>query len=137
MDSVDVFNVAEMEIMHQCLSTFPVPAQIESKKISKVVGDYFQEPNNSVELFAHITKLDEICQHTIKWLQTEDFLMDGGSNISFYRLTLSQKGLNAINSLPSNISEKRTIRSYISGGLSKVSSGTASGIMVELFKNGI
>jgi hypothetical protein len=126
MKSINVFNITSMEIMHECLSVFPAPAQIQTQGISDAVNGYFEEEVST----------SENCLYTVKWLLNEDFLIDSGSNLSFFRLTLSQKGLNAVNSFPSSISEKRSVASYIEDGVSKLSVGVATTIMAAFFKNG-
>jgi hypothetical protein len=126
MKSIDVFNITSMEIMRECLSVFPAPAQIQTQVISDTVNSYFIE----------VVSTNEKCLYTVKWLLNENFLIDNGSNVSFFRLTLCQKGLNAINSFPSAISEKRSVASYIEDGISKVSVGMATIIMAAFFKNG-
>lgn len=126
MNSIEIFNVACMEIMHDCLEVFPSPCEVRMQELTQTVNGYFESDVCTVEK----------CVYIVKWLQEENFLVDRGSNISFFRLTLSQKGLNAVNSVPSSISENKSIASYIQEGVSKIGTTVASGIMVELFKNG-
>jgi hypothetical protein len=136
MDSIDVFNIAAMEIMHECVNKFPVPVALSGKDISNVVEGFFSTPESTEEIFEHLVKIEEICRYTIVWLTQEDFLIEHSSNMSSYSVTLSQKGLNTLNTAPSSIEEKGTFRALISKGLSAFSTSAASGLMVEFFKNG-
>jgi hypothetical protein len=137
MQNIEAFNFAALEVLHCCLETFPVRANLVPKDISKLVAQFFEVPNKSEEIFAQLTNFDDICLNTIWWLRDEGFIdiksqiMDGTCDA-----VLTQKGLNALNAVPSLLNNKKTFRELFYGGLTSLPINVASGAMIEFFKNG-
>ncbi len=139
MQNIDVFNFAALEILHQCIDSFPVDLELESGRIALAVTNYFEEPKNDDESLEQFTNVDEICMSTIWWLNDEGFIrvknqnqnqnLDGPCTV-----VISQKGLNAINRVPSIINDKKSFKEAFKNGLSSVPLNVASGLMIEFFK---
>lgn len=136
MDSIDIFNIAALEVMSQSLKHFPIPIDVSHKQVAKVLEGFLAIPNEYEESFEHFAKLEQISEYTILWLINEGFIIDKGSCDTAYRVTLSNKGLNALNSTPAALSDKKPLRDKVKEGLSRVTVSSASTIMVELFKSG-
>ncbi|CAA0102800.1 Uncharacterised protein [Zhongshania aliphaticivorans] len=83
-----------------------------------------------------IKKLEDIVWETTSWLVSEGFLRDVASNDQYMSVVLTQKGLNATNSVPSVISGKKSFNEVFVTGLSNLNQNVAAGLMVEFFKNG-
>lgn len=135
LQNIDIFNFAALEILHQCIDSFPVDLELESGKIAIAVAEYFESPRNNDESCEHFAKLDEICMYTLWWLRDEGFIRaknetDHGS----CSVVISQKGLNAINRSPSIIDEQKSFKDFFKDGLASLPFNVASGMMTEFFK---
>lgn len=135
MQNIDVFNFASLEILHQCIDSFPIYLEVDSGKIALAVSNYFEDPKNYDDSLEQFTNVDEICMYTIFWLKDEGFIRVKNENIDEpYTVVISQKGLNAINRVPSSINDKKSFKEVFKNGLSSVPLNVASGLMIEFFK---
>jgi hypothetical protein len=135
LQNIDVFNFAALEILHQCIDSFPVDLELDSGRIALAVTNYFEEPKNYDESLEQFTNLDEICMYTLWWLKDEGFIRVKKQNTDgLCTAVISQKGLNAINRVPSIINDKKSFKEAFKNGLSSVSFNVASGLMIEFFK---
>lgn len=137
MDPIDTFNIAALEIMHRCLERpFPIYADISPDDVAMKLEGYFKEPDTYEGHFEQIANLRDVAEYTIQWLIDEEFLTAKHKTMQAYRVTLSLKGLNAINSTPLATDAKQTAKSVVSNGLVGVGASVISGVMIELFKRG-
>jgi hypothetical protein len=136
MNNLDVFNIASLEIFHCCLDTFPLPTELITVDLAVNISGYFESPKNDESYQSHFDNLDDTIHETISWLKHEGFLVDKGSSMDSYAVVLSQKGLNAVNSVPRFLESKKSFKDYFSSGLSNLPFNIASGVMVEFFKTG-
>ena len=135
MKNLDIFNLAALELFHLCLEKFPVQVRIDANQISNVLSGYYDLPESSVESFNQIVNIKEICQHTIYWLREEGFIRTSSETLDgTCYVNITQKGLSAMNRLPSSINENRTFRDIFYSGLSGVASGAASSVMADFLK---
>lgn len=126
----DFFNITALEIFHRCSNDFPMEASFTAVEVAELVKGYF-----NVEQMDN-KKLEDIVWETSSWLVSEGFLRDVASNDQYMSVVLTQKGLNATNSVPSVISGKKSFNEVFVTGLSNLSHSVAAGLMVEFFKNG-
>jgi hypothetical protein len=135
LQNIDVFNFAALEILHQCIDSFPVDLELDSGRIAIAVATYFKEPRDYDESLEQFTDLDEICMYTLWWLKDEGFIRVKKENADgCCTAVISQKGLNAINRVPSIIKDKKSFKEAFKNGLSSVPLNVASGLMIEFFK---
>jgi hypothetical protein len=135
LQNIDVFNFAALEILHQCIDSFPVDLELDSGRVAVAVANYFEEPKDSDESLEQFTNLDEICMYTLWWLKDEGFIRVKEENTDgCCTAVISQKGLNAINRVPSIINDKKSFKEAFKNGLSSVPLNVASGLMIEFFK---
>lgn len=71
---------------------------------------------------------------TAIWLRDQGYLVDSGSADSGFSFVLSERGLHALNLKPSSLCGEESFRDRISQGISGISVGIVSGLMVEFFK---
>ncbi len=136
MQNLDVFNFATLEIFHRCIENFPIDVEIDPTQIALAVADYFEVPKSAEETFTHFSNLDQICMHAVWWLRDEGFvrtkseMMSGTSSV-----IITQKGLNALNSSPSILENKKSFKDLFYAGLTNLPFNVASGVMTEFFKS--
>ena len=136
VDPIDLFNVAALEVLNKCVSVFPLPAKFKSSEIATAISGYYPELEKPEEIFAQLCALEDICENTVSWLIEERFISDRGSSRSGFSITLTQKGLNALNKVPASLDGRSNFRNVFKKGMSALSVNVASGLMVEFFKNG-
>ncbi|EJL6275397.1 hypothetical protein O1C12_003501 [Vibrio cholerae] len=133
MRNLDIFNCAALEIMNASLEKFPLITSIDPQKIAKAVTEYFDK--QSLEDLTE-RELFMTCYSTVKWLEQEHFLIikqelrSGESSV-----ILTQKGLNALNAIPSFAdSQKKSFGEYFTDGVKSVPFSVISGLMSDFFK---
>lgn len=134
MKNNEAFSITSFEILHECLDSFPIPTQLNARKIAEKVEGYFNVVSEPVELFNHQTNLEQIVLHTVNWLETEGFIKDCGSTDDGYEMTLTRKGLNALNEVPARLDDRKSFKEIILNGAVNVPFSTIAGVMVEFFK---
>ncbi len=119
--------------MHASLETFPVAANIDPCEIAKIVTEYF-ESNDSDDLSDK--SLFKTCFSTIMWLAQEEFIIIKQSLVSGEcSVVLTQKGLNALNSVPAFAeSEKKSFGQYFIDGIKTIPFTVVSSLMTDFFK---
>ena len=131
MKNMDVFNLIALEIFHQSLDTFPIPVNSSWAKVAESVKGYLE----IVDEQAESQELLEQVMYTVWWLRDEQFIVLKRDTINGqFTASLTQKGLNAVNSSPSSLESKSSFKELFNKGLSNISSSVASGVMVEFFK---
>jgi hypothetical protein len=136
MKNSDIFNIASFEIFHACSEYLPIPAVIEASEVAMNVAGYFELSEDDQEFHNQFENIVNVVYHTLDWLIRENFLSDQGSSDTNYLVTFTLQGLNSINGVPSAISGDASFKDVFINGLSNISYGTVSGLMVELFKSG-
>jgi hypothetical protein len=129
MDSIEVFDIASLEVMRLCISEFPVPVTLNADDIAITVQDFYPEGYFDNQSSG---KLREICQHTIFWLNDENII--SLKEIGFQRPqgTLTRDGLSLLNRVPNSISGS-TFRDVISKGVASIPAALVSGVVAQLF----
>lgn len=132
MNNLDVFNCAVLEILHLSLNKFPIPVDVEPKVVVEAISNYFDENNfenyNASEMLA-------ASQNTIFWLAQESFIVIKQSYSSGKcTILLTQKGLVALNVVPSIINENKSFAQHFKEGLYKLPISIVPTLMSEFFK---
>jgi len=109
--------------------SFPIDADFTASEVAEVVSGFFEPDVDNSDLV-------EIVWSSVGWLVREGFLTDRGITDTGIAVTFTNKGLNATNNVPSSISGKTSFKEVFVSGLSSISTGTASSIIAEFFKNG-
>ena len=137
MNNIDVFNIASMEILHQCLDKFPVPALLVDEAISNTVMDFFHIVSGEQQEISK-NKCWEICSYTISWLSREGYIEFIGqeAGLGGIQATLTLKGLNTLDSIPTSINEKITFKDLFLKGVTSVPSALVTTVMAQYFKIG-
>ncbi|MGJ8694629.1 MAG: hypothetical protein ACSHW0_19400 [Thalassotalea sp.] len=134
IDNIDAFNITAMELFHKSLDGFPIPVQINHVEFAKVVFDYFKTPECSYEATDSLKLLAKTVRETIIWLESEGFLRRTSSDDALTSITITNKGLNAINAIPTSIKDNKSFKEIFKSGFTQFSVSTATGLMVEFFK---
>jgi len=132
VNNMDVFNLIALEVFHLSLESFPIPVDTSRKKIAESVSGYLE----IIESKADEKILEDQVGYTVWWLRDEQFitLKREALNGSF-SASLTQKGLNAVNSNPQALETKKSFRELFYQGLANLPFTVASGTMVEFFKS--
>lgn len=134
MSNLDIFNCAALDVMHTSLENFPNVVKVNPKEIATRVRDYFLDNGEST---LDSQALINTCHATIKWLSQEEFIIIEQASMSGeYRIVLTQKGLNALNSVPKFAdSEKKSFGQYFLKGVKPVPFSIMGNLMADFFKS--
>ncbi|HAS6144957.1 TPA: hypothetical protein I7118_22210 [Vibrio vulnificus] len=134
MRNLDIFNCAALEVMHTSLEHFPKTASVDPNLIATRVKDYFTDGEDS-DLTDRA--LFTTCHATIKWLNQERFIIVEQELLSgVCRIVLTQKGLNALNSVPKFAdSERKSFGQYFIEGIKPIPFSLMSNLMADFFKS--
>ncbi|HHY0368263.1 TPA: hypothetical protein ACVU34_004634 [Vibrio parahaemolyticus] len=133
MRNLDVFNCAVVEIFHLCLHNFPVDTDIVTGDLAVKVSVYFEQQDDE-DFFYQFLEIEKICTYTLSWLHNEDYIRFNRYSATESRAVLTEKGLNAVNSVPKSIKGEKTFKDIFSGGILKLSQPILTGVVVEFFK---
>jgi hypothetical protein len=131
LNNSDFFNLVVIDIFHRCSTSFPIEADFTVEEVAIAVSGYFDQESD-----IDMPRLFDVIWSSVDWLVREGFLTDRGISNSGFVVTFTNMGLNATNNVPSSISGKKSFKEIFVGGLATVSTGTASSIIAEFFKNG-
>ncbi|HDZ3738574.1 TPA: hypothetical protein RSW51_004280 [Vibrio vulnificus] len=134
MRNLDIFNCAALEIMHTSLEHFPKAASVDPNLIATRVKDYFTDVEDS-DLTDRA--LFTTCHATIKWLNQERFIIVEHELLSgVCHIVLTQKGLNALNSVPKFAdSERKSFGQYFIEGIKPIPFSLMGNLMADFFKS--
>ncbi|GAA0819466.1 hypothetical protein GCM10009111_23490 [Colwellia asteriadis] len=134
IDNIDAFNITAMEIFQQSLSCFPIPVNIDSIELAKVVIEFFETPKNNSDFQDTFSFLTDTADETLNWLHFEGFIRKCNSDSFGTTIVLTSKGLNAVNGTPSSVDDKKSFKEIFKLGLTNTTVATVAGVMVEFFK---
>ncbi|HDI3138860.1 TPA: hypothetical protein PMB18_003901 [Vibrio cholerae] len=131
---MDIFNCAALDVMHSSLEKFPNVVSVSPSEIATRVRDYFVD-NGESDLDSQA--LFHTCHATIKWLNQEGFIIIEQACMSGEcRIVLTQKGLNALNSVPKFAdSEKKSFGQYFLEGVKPLPFSIMGNLMADFFKS--
>ncbi|EGQ9313600.1 hypothetical protein V9657_004621 [Vibrio vulnificus] len=131
---MDIFNCAALDVMHSSLEKFPNVVSVSPSEIATRVRDYFVD-NGESDLDSQA--LFHTCHATIKWLNQEGFIIIEQAFMSGEcRIVLTQKGLNALNSVPKFAdSEKKSFGQYFLEGVKPLPFSIMGNLMADFFKS--
>ncbi|EJV2652734.1 hypothetical protein N6393_004414 [Vibrio vulnificus] len=131
---MDIFNCAALDVMHSSLEKFPNVVSVSPSEIATRVRDYFAD-NGESDLDSQA--LFHTCHATIKWLNQEGFIIIEQAFMSGEcRIVLTQKGLNALNSVPKFAdSEKKSFGQYFLEGVKPLPFSIMGNLMADFFKS--
>ncbi|HAS8552070.1 hypothetical protein [Vibrio vulnificus] len=134
MRNLDIFNCAALDVMHTSLEKFPNVVSVNPNEIATRVRDYFVD-NGENDLDSQA--LFQTCHATIKWLNQEGFIIIEQAFMSGEcRIVLTQKGLNALNSIPKFAdSEKKSFGQYFLEGVKPLPFSIMGNLMADFFKS--
>lgn len=134
MRNLDIFNCAALDVMHSSLEKFPNVVSVSPSEIATRVRDYFVD-NGESDLDSQA--LFHTCHATIKWLNQEGFIIIEQAFMSGEcRIVLTQKGLNALNSVPKFAdSEKKSFGQYFLEGVKPLPFSIMGNLMADFFKS--
>lgn len=137
MQSIDIFNLATLEIFRKCLSNFPLPVKLDPSEISGIVEGYFASPIESEALFSNLADINEKTGGTINWLKNEGFLRVVHEPLSGpITATLTQKGVSASNAYIPALGEGKRFSDFISTGVKDIATNVVSTLVAGLLANG-
>jgi hypothetical protein len=134
-NNMDKFNIAVIELFHACLDDFPIPTKISSEMLTYKINEYFSEPESKFHEAAQYSFNEQVCSNTITWLVSEKFITIVEKDELLFSLTLTQKGLNAVNSVPSSLEGKsESYKDIFLKGAINLPIATATNLITEFFK---
>jgi hypothetical protein len=137
VQSIDIFNLATLEIFRKCLSNFPLPVELDPSEISNVVEGYFSSPVEAEALFSHLTDIKDKTGGTINWLKDEGFLKVVHEPLSRpITATLTQKGVSASNAYIPALGEGKRFSDFMSTGVKDITKNVVSTLVAGLLANG-
>jgi|GEM_PF-1862387 hypothetical protein len=137
MKSLDIFNLATLEIFRKCLSNIPQPVKLDPSEIGKEVAGYFSNPNNAAELFTQLSVIQDKCEETINWLRNEGFLrIEPESLRGPVTATLTHKGMNASSVSVPSLGEGRRFSDFMTSNIKDVTKNIVSTLIAGLFTSG-
>ena len=131
MKNTDIFNIISFEIFYRCLDEFPSPAYFSIEDVANQVHSYCSGLSSPPDK----KRIESKVSNTTIWLKQEGYLVDRGSGDTGFSVVLSERGLHALNLKPSSLSSNESFGDRISQGISNISEGTLSGLMVEFFNS--
>ncbi|HDY7864683.1 TPA: hypothetical protein RQK43_004490 [Vibrio vulnificus] len=134
MRNLDIFNCAALDVMHTSLAKFPNVVSVSPNEMATRVRGYFVD-NGENDLDEQA--LFHTCHATIKWLNQEGFIIIEQAFMSGEcRIVLTQKGLNALNSIPKFAdSEKKSFGQYFIEGVKPLPFSIMGNLMADFFKS--
>lgn len=137
MQSIDIFNLATLEIFRKCLGNFPLPVKLDPSEISDAVEGYFASPAESEALFFHLADIKDKTNGTNNWLKDEGFLRVVHEPLSGpITATLSQKGISASSAYIPALGEEKRFSDFMSAGVKDIAKNVVSTLVAGLFANG-
>jgi hypothetical protein len=134
-NNMDKFNIAVIELFHACLENFPIPTKISSERLTYKINEYFEEPESGFHEAAQYSLNEQVCSNTITWLVNEKFITIVEKVELLFSITLTQKGLNAVNSVPSSLeSNNESYKDIFLKGAIGVPISIATNVITEFFK---
>lgn len=122
MTNLEIFNIAVGEIFGECYREFPVKINISCTEIAMAVAERYDE-EEIMERDDLIKKETKVVFDAVDWLVKSGYLWisDGDSSLKYYGVTLTPKGLEVLNSIPSSLQQKETIGQILSRGIKSLS----------------
>ena len=136
MNKIEAFNVAIAEIFGQCYREFPLRVSISKMDIGITIKEAFgSDPGSHIDLSE---KEYQIAEQAMEWLIQADYpwCTNSGHPITFEGVTLSPKGLEALNATPSELKTKTTLGDSLSKGLKSLGKDAASTAVKQVLTYG-
>jgi hypothetical protein len=127
MKNFEYFNLATFEIFHECCSSFPSIAHIQPSNIVSGISKFYDAGEIDEEA------MDDLVHDTVSWLIREGYLVDHGLDSNHLNVSISERGLRAINRKPSSL-DSNSFKEIFSSSIKTTSLSIVSNAVVELFK---
>ena len=127
MKNFEYFNLATFEIFHECCNSFPSIAHIQSSSIVIGISNFYEEGEIDKEA------MDDLVHDTVSWLIREGYLVNHGLDSNHLNVSISERGLRAINKKPTSL-DSNSFKEIFSSSIKSTSLSIVSNAVVELFK---
>ncbi len=127
MKNFEYFNLATFEIFHECCSSFPSIAHIQPSNIVSGISKFYDAGEIDEEA------MDDLVHDTVSWLIREGYLVDHGLDSNHLNVSISERGLRAVNKKPSSL-DSNSFKEIFSSSIKTTSLNIVSNAVVELFK---
>ncbi|WP_448570058.1 hypothetical protein [Thalassotalea ganghwensis] len=129
MSNIEAFNIATAEILGQCYKAFPLKVSISKMDIGITIKEAFGEDPDGIFNLDEVEY--EIAEETMLWLIEAGYVWCKNPHrpISFEGVTLSPKGLEVLNAVPSELKTKKTIGDQLTAGIKVIGKESASSII--------
>ena len=120
MENIELFNLAAAEIFGKCYKLFPLPISISIIEI----GDSIKKLQGAdIDLR---DKEFEIASASLSWLSEAGYIWHkNASNVEFYGVILTPKGLEVMNAIPSELKLKMSLGEQLQNGIKEIGKDTA------------
>ncbi len=129
MSNIEAFNIAVAEIFGQCYQAFPLKVRISNMDIGITIKEAFGEDPDGVFTLSEVEY--QIAEETMYWLIEAGYIWCKNSErpISFEGVTLSPKGLEVLNAVPSELKSKKSLGEHLSNGIKVLGKDSASSMI--------
>ncbi|PKG78922.1 hypothetical protein CXF80_11735 [Shewanella sp. Actino-trap-3] len=129
MSNIEAFNIAVAEIFGQCYQAFPLKVRISNMDIGIAIKEAFGEDPDGVFTLSEVEY--QIAEETMYWLIEAGYIWCKNSErpISFEGVTLSPKGLEILNAVPSELKSKKSLGEQLSNGIKVLGKDSASSMI--------
>lgn len=126
MNNIEAFNIAVAEVFGQCYREFPLRITLSKMEVGIAIKEAFGDDPGGI--FNLDEKEYQIAEEAIEWLIEAGYIWckNPGRPISFEGVTLSPKGLEVLNAVPSELKISTTLGEQLSKGLKQLGKDTAS-----------
>ena len=124
MRNIEAFNVAVAEIFGQCYQAFPLKVDISKMDIGIAIKEAFGENHNGIFDLSDVEY--DIAEETVNWLISAGYIWCKKPGYSFEGVTLSPKGLEVLNAVPTELKSKKSLGEHLSKGIKAIGKDSAS-----------
>jgi len=129
MSNIEAFNIAAAEIFGQCYQAFPLKVTISNMDIGVAIKEAFGEDPDGTFYLNEVEY--KIAEATMFWLIEAGYIWckKPHKSISFEGVTLSPKGLEVLNAVPTELTSKESLGEQLSNGIKVLGKDCASSII--------
>ena len=126
MENMEIFNLTVADVFGRCFENFPVRIEIDSLEVASRIVELYED-REIMESTDILEREAEVVFSAINWLIDSGYLWSRAStgDLDFFGVTLTPKGLEVMNSIPTSLERKESFGSIFSKGLKNLGAQTA------------
>jgi len=120
-NNIESFNIAVAEIFGKCYQAFPIPIDISIIEIGDAIK---QSEDDDIDLRSEEY---QIAKASLNWLSEAGYIWHGtATNMDVRSATLSPKGLEVMNAMPSELKSSKTLGEQLGMGVKTIGKEAAT-----------